>query len=76
MIHWQQGLDLTGSNKQDKKDDRRLVEDMTPTEHVCAAYGDKIYCFAAIGNENENMIYSDHTGQFPVRSFDGMVYFL
>ena len=35
---------------------------------------EKIYCFAAIGDTNENMIYSDLTGQFPVWSYDGMVY--
>ena len=47
---------------------------MTPTEHVCVAYEDKIYCFAAIRDKNKNMIHSDLTGQFPVRSYGGMSY--
>ena len=47
---------------------------MTRTEHVCAAYEDKIYCFAAIRDKHENTIYSDFTGQFPVRLYSGMVY--
>ena len=47
---------------------------MTPTNHVCAVYEDKIYCFAAIGDKNKNILYSDLTVQFPVRSYDGMVY--
>jgi hypothetical protein len=46
---------------------------MTPTEYVYTAQKDKIYCFGAIGDKNENTIYSDLTEQFPVRSFDGMV---
>ena len=47
---------------------------MTPIEHVRSVHEDKIDCFAAIGDKNENTIYSDLTGQFPVRSYDGMVY--
>ena len=47
---------------------------MTPTEHVCSAHEDKIYCFAAIGDKNKATIYSDLPGKFPVRSYDGMVY--
>ena len=45
-----------------------------PTEDVYFAHEDEIYCFAAIGDKNENTLYSDLTGQFPVRSYDGMVY--
>ena len=47
---------------------------MTPIDHICSAHEDKIYCSAAIGDKNKNTIYSDLTGQFPVRSYDGMVY--
>ena len=47
---------------------------MTPIEHVCAAYEDIIYCFVAIGDKNENTIYSDLTGQFLLRSYNDMVY--
>ena len=74
MIHRQQDLDSTGNMRQELEDARRIVSDMTPTKHVCSAHEDNIYCFAAIGDKNENTIYSDLTGQFPVRSYDGMVY--
>ena len=47
---------------------------MTPTEHICAAYEDKIYCFATIGDKNKDMVYSDPTGNFPVRLHNGMLY--
>ena len=47
---------------------------MISTEHMCSAHEDEIYCFAVIGDKNENTIYSDLTGQFPVRSYDDMVY--
>ena len=74
MIHWQQGLDSTGNMRQELEDTRRIVSDMTPTEHVCSAHEDKIYCFAVIGDKNENTIYSNLTSQFPVRSYNGTIY--
>ena len=47
---------------------------MFPTEHVCSAIEDKIFCFAVIGDANENTIYSDLTGRFPIHSYEGMNY--
>ena len=47
---------------------------MFPTEHVCSAIEDEIFCFAVIGDANENTIYSDLTGRFPIHSYGGMNY--
>ena len=75
MILRQQGLESTAQNNRRAVMDARLViKDMCPTEHICSAVEDEIYCFAVIGDQNENTIYSDLTGQFPVRSFEGMSY--
>ena len=73
MIHHIQVLDSTGSKRKELEDARKIVTDMTPTEHVCVAYEDELYCFTTIGDTNENTIYSNLTGQFPVRSYDGIV---
>ena len=47
---------------------------MFPTEHFCSAIEDKIFFFAVIGDANENKIYSDLTGRFPIQSYKGMNY--
>ena len=33
-----------------------------------------MFCFAALADQNENTIYSDSAGRFPVQSFSGMNY--
>ena len=33
-----------------------------------------MFCFAALADQNENTIYSDLAGRFPVRSYSGMNY--
>jgi hypothetical protein len=63
-------MDSTSNLKHMIDDARKSLTDMTPTEHV--AHKDEIFCFAASGDKNENTIYSKLTGQFSVRSFDGM----
>ena len=62
MIHQQQGLGSTGNKKQEVENTRKSVTDMTPTRRFCTANEDKIFCFAAIGDKNENTIYSELTG--------------
>ena len=55
-------------------DARRHVQGMSPTEHVCTAREDEIYCFVVIGDKNNNTIYSVLPGQFSVQSYEGMCY--
>lgn len=52
----------------------KSVVGMTSTEHICTAHKDEIFCFAVIGDKNKNIIYSNLTGKFPARSFNGMCY--
>ena len=49
---------------------RQDISNFLPKEEVCLAEEDEIYCYAILGDSNENTIYSDLTGRFPVESFD------
>ena len=74
MVQNRKGLRLTSSDRQQVIDAPKRVSDMSPDKQVCSAEEDKIYCFANIGNRNENTIYSNLTGRFPVQSYKGMQY--
>lgn len=75
MIMYRQGLGTTArNNRQAVMDARQVIQDMCPTEHICSVVEDEIYCVAVIGDQNDNTIYSDLTGQFPVRSYEGKSY--
>ena len=43
-------------------------------EEVCLAEEDEIYCYVILDNNNDNTIYSDLTGEFPIESYDGKNY--
>ena len=45
---------------------------MQPTKEVNETY--ELFCFAALADDNENKIYSDLAGKFPVCSFSGQQY--
>ena len=47
---------------------------MSPPEQVCTAIDDEMFCFAILADQNENTIYSDPAGRFPVCSYSGMNY--
>ena len=44
---------------------------MFPQEHICTATDNKMYCFEILGDKNDNTIYNDLTGRFPIRSYTG-----
>ncbi|KAL7527446.1 hypothetical protein ACHAXR_001968, partial [Thalassiosira sp. AJA248-18] len=67
-----QGIRSTRSNKQDIIDARAEVDAMAPTEEMCQTHD--IFCFAALADMNDGTMYTDLTGQFPVRSYKNMVY--
>ena len=52
-------------------DARENVDDMDPTEKVCSALEVQMLCYAMLADKNENTIYSDLPGQFPVQSYAG-----
>ena len=74
MVRTHQGVRSTRSNRQEIIDARLNVDDMNPTEQICTAIDDKIFCYAVLADENEGTIYSDQTGRFPVRSYSGKNY--
>jgi len=74
MIRTRQGLRSTRTNKQGILDARQIVDDMQPLQQSCTAIDNEMFCFAALADQNENTIYSDLCGRFPVRSFSGMNY--
>jgi len=47
---------------------RENVDDVDPTEQVCPAMEDQIFCYAMLADQNDNTIYSDLPGRFPVQS--------
>ena len=47
---------------------------MSPPEQVCTAIDDEMLCFAFLEDQNEDTIYSDLAGLFPVCSYSGMNY--
>ena len=47
---------------------------MFPTEHVCSAVEDEMFCCAVIGDKHKDTIYSDLTERFPIQSYEGMNY--
>ena len=55
-------------------DARENVDDMDPTEQVCPALEDQMFCFAMLADQNEDTIYSDLPGRFPVQSYAGNNY--
>ena len=62
MVRTRQGVRSTHSQRQDILDARLLVDDMTPTEQICTAMDDEMFCFAVLVDQNEGTIYSDLTG--------------
>ncbi len=74
MVRKRQGTASTRSNRQVILDAQMDVSDMNPQEQACSANEDEMFCFAMLADANENTLYSDLTGQFPVRSYSGMQY--
>ena len=74
MIQRRQGINSTSKYKQEIRDARQDIQNKFPTEHVCSAIEDEIFCCAVIGDANENTIYSDLTGRFPIQSYEGVNY--
>jgi len=47
---------------------------MNPTEEICTAINNEVFCFAALADTTKGTIYSDLTGRFPLQSYAGMQY--
>lgn len=49
-----------------------LDEDIAPCHDTAAQC--EVFCFAALANDNERTLYTDLTGKFPIRSYNGNQY--
>ena len=47
----------------------RNISSVLPAEEVCLAEEDEIYCYAILGDSNDDAIYSDLTVKFPIESY-------
>jgi len=72
MRRHQEGTHSTRSLQPAILDARRQVDELTPTEEICAAHN--IFCFAALTDLATSTMYTDLPGAFPVRSFRSMQY--
>ena len=63
-----------GQKEKERKDARKDIKNMFPTEHVFSAMEDEIFCCAVIGDTHKDTIYSDLTGRFQIKSYKGMNY--
>ena len=70
MIMTRKGLKSTRAVARQITKTRKDVSNLLPTEEVCFAEEDKIYCYVVLEDKNERTIYSDLTGRFPVESYD------
>ena len=48
---------------------------MAPDKQACIAEDDEIFCYSITTDNNDNVIYSDLAGRFPVGSYTGMNYY-
>ena len=66
MIRTRSGVPSTRSQQQDVINARIFVGEMNPSEQICTAVDNEMFCFAVLVDQNEGTIYSDLTGRFPV----------
>ncbi len=45
------------------------MEDLNPSQEMCAAEEADLFCYAALADTKEGVIYTDLPGPFPVESF-------
>ena len=74
MIRTRKGLRSTKNIQQEIEDARAQVDDMAPEQQVCTAIDDEMFCFSITTNYDNNVIYSDLPGRFPIESYAGMNY--
>ena len=58
----------TRTQTNDSQDARLDANDMNPAQEVCSIQESDIFCFAALADTRDGVIYTDLPGPFPVRS--------
>ena len=76
MIMTRKGFKSTRSIAKRMTKTIKDISNLLPTEDVCLAEEDDIYCYTVLGDKHERTIYSDLSGRFPVESYDGKTIFL
>merc|ERR1712155_37074 len=74
LVRTRQGVQSMRSQRQEIIDARLEVDDMNPPQEACASDENEMFCFAALADDIEGVLYSDQTGRFPVMSYAGMQY--
>ena len=74
MIQRRQEINSTRKYKQAIRDASKDIKNIFPTEHVCSAMEDEMFCCTVIGDTQKDTIYSDLTGRFSIQSYEGMNY--
>ena len=69
MHRTRQGIQSSQKNPNDTKAARAELEDLNPPQEMCATEEAKLFCFAALADTHEGVIYTDLPGPFPVESF-------
>ena len=74
MHRTRQGVQSTRRNKDKDKAAKEELEDLNPPQEMCAAEEAEMFCFAALADTREGVIYTDLPGPFPIESFRQMKY--
>ena len=68
------GVRSTGNQQQAIKDARLDLRDMNPTQEACTMTDGNLFCYAALADTRDGVIYTDLPGPFLIRSVRNMQY--
>ena len=71
MVCQHQGHQSTQNQEKAIINARAQVNNMNPPEQICTVEDKEMFYFAVLAGSNEETVYSDLTGKFPVHSFKG-----
>ena len=74
MHRTRQGVQSTRQTNDEDKAAREELADLNPPQEMCAAEEAELFCFAALADAKEGVIYTDLPGPFPIESFRQMRY--
>ena len=72
MSRVKQGVQSTQRNNTEIILARQELEDMNPTEEICATRD--FVCYTITADRKTGTMFTDQTGNFPVRSYNNMMY--
>ena len=66
MVRVRKNIRSTHSDQPAKLKARQEIDDLAPVQQMCSAIENEMFCFAMLLDENDNTIYSNLTGRFPI----------